>query len=178
MFAGSRLFVPHNQASRPWWIAARPAGCDGRAPPVRPCSLGSVCEGGLRQGSIFEITSTPRTGPRGSGAYATQPSCDLHTSAAAWLWLSPQHSSSSPIAAARVLPRLSESHASVPSFFHFLFSHTSFCYRMEYQGLFHFPWKKVHVLSHVKLSLEQKRHRVIFLLACSLSPHSFLFSLF
>lgn len=94
-------------------------GC--RAPPVRPCSLGSVCEGGLRQESIFEITSTPRTGPRGSGAYATQPSCDLHTSAAAWLWLSPQHSSSSPVAAAPVLPRLSESHASVPNFFYFYY---------------------------------------------------------
>lgn len=31
------------QASQPWWITARSAVCDGRAPPVRPFSLGSAC---------------------------------------------------------------------------------------------------------------------------------------
>lgn len=65
-----------------------------------------------------------------------------------------------------------------PKFFVFFFPHPSFCHIMEYQVSSHFPWKRVHFLSHIKLNLKQKRHRVTFLLACSLSPYSFLFSLF
>lgn len=40
-------------------------------------------------------------------------------------------------------------------FFVLFFSHASFCHIMEYQGLLHFPRKKGHFLSHIKLNLNK-----------------------
>lgn len=60
------------------------------------------------------------THPIGSGAYAIQPSCDLHRSAVAWFWLSPAalpHSRQHGLA----LPRLAMSHTFVPFFSPFFF---------------------------------------------------------
>lgn len=90
-----------------------------------------ICVWGRRQESIPAITSTLYTGPRGSGAYATRPSCDLHTSAAAWFWLSPAALFKPPATVA--LPRpgwlcltpLSQ------------FSHASFCHTAEGCSTFH-----------------------------------------
>lgn len=124
-----------------------------------------------RHGCISEITSAQCTGPRGRGAYAHQPSCDLHTSAAAWFWLPAQQSSSCPTdVATGIPPRLTQSHASAPSFFPWLFSHNG------RSGLI---WLSIGVrlivFLTIKPSQKQKGSRVTFLSACSHFP-SLLFS--
>lgn len=72
-----------------------------------------LCENGVQEeAGKHQILSTLHTGPSGSGAYATQPSCEPHTSAAAWLWLSPSelfYSHQCGLA----LPRLTTSHSFV-----------------------------------------------------------------
>lgn len=117
--------VPAPEVSHHLWIASMSSGWVYSSLLQAAHTVLDQCmrmEKRRRQGSIFEITSTLHTGPRGSGAYVTQPSCDLHTSAAAWLWLSPVQLLYSH-RRGLTLPRLPLSHAFVQFFSRLFPSH-------------------------------------------------------
>jgi len=116
--------------------------------------------------------STLHTSPRGSGAYATQPSCDLHTSAAAWLWLTPAELRHSQQRGPAQVTRVSRIWP--------IFSHTSFCHIMEDPSQLHFPWRKLHFRTHVNTAvlatLTRRGMELNRLFLCH--SHSFLLVLF